>query len=110
MKTFDKNSSSTPYETTDANPRHLWQFVIGTLACLGLILAILAMIYKTNHNSIKSPERFEQISSIRKNWKEIDAENQKHLTGYRWIDQNHGTLQVPIERAMELIEEKEEHP
>lgn len=37
---------------------------------------------------------------------ETKAEQEKKLNGYAWIDQKAGTVQLPIERAMELTVEK----
>jgi hypothetical protein len=37
-----------------------------------------------------------------KNLSDLNAENQKTLTSYRWIDKGKGIVGIPIERAMEL--------
>ena len=49
-------------------------------------------------------------TTIREAWRALDAENQKHLHGYRWIDREKGIVQIPIERAMELVAQPAETP
>jgi hypothetical protein len=37
-----------------------------------------------------------------KNLDDLNAENQKTLTNYRWVDKGKGIVGIPIDRAMEL--------
>jgi hypothetical protein len=38
-----------------------------------------------------------------KNLADLNAENQKILTQYRWVDKSKGVVGVPIDRAMDLV-------
>jgi hypothetical protein len=52
----------------------------------------------------KIPTVDEQIAEVRlKNLAELNAENQRSLTQYHWIDKNKGVVGIPIDRAMELV-------
>ena len=98
------------FNVTDANTRNLWWFAFGIAIFLGLTLAILAAFYGLHHRDELKDQGFNQIESIEDDWRAIDQDNKDHLTGYRWIDPKKGVVQVPIERAMELIEERSEAP
>jgi hypothetical protein len=39
-----------------------------------------------------------------KNLAQLNADNQKVLTTYHWIDRSKGTVGIPINRAMELVQ------
>jgi len=46
----------------------------------------------------------EQTAEVRlKNLANLNAENQRTLTQYRWIDKNKGVVGIPINRAMDLV-------
>lgn len=46
----------------------------------------------------------QQTAEVRlKNLAELNTENQKILTQYRWIDKNKGVVGIPINRAMDLV-------
>ena len=46
----------------------------------------------------------QQTAEVRlKNLAELNAENQKILTQYHWVDKNKGVVGIPIDRAMDLI-------
>jgi hypothetical protein len=38
-----------------------------------------------------------------KNLADLNSENQKALTQYRWVDKSKGVVGVPIDRAMDLV-------
>ena len=42
-------------------------------------------------------------TSIAKDWNAIDAQAHARLDGYGWTDGRHGTVHIPIARAMELV-------
>jgi len=46
----------------------------------------------------------EQTAQVRlKNLAELNAENQKILTQYHWVDKSKGVVGIPINRAMDLV-------
>jgi hypothetical protein len=42
-------------------------------------------------------------TSIEDDWKAINAQSHQHLDGYGWVDQEHGVVRIPIQRAMDLV-------
>ena len=38
--------------------------------------------------------------------KDMRAAEQQILTGYAWVDQAHGVVRIPIERAMDLLAQR----
>ena len=50
------------------------------------------------------PTYDEQRRELRlKNLAELNAENQKILTQYHWVDKSKGVVGIPIDRAMQLV-------
>jgi hypothetical protein len=46
----------------------------------------------------------EQTAQVRlKNLAELNAENQRILTQYHWVDKSKGAVGIPINRAMDLV-------
>ena len=48
-----------------------------------------------------------RTTSQRRQREEYDASQQSLLTSYGWTDRQKGVARIPIERAMELLEERE---
>lgn len=55
----------------------------------------------------QTQEEFENAphawTSIEDDWKTIDDQSHKHLDDYGWVDQEHGVVRIPIQRAMDLV-------
>jgi len=67
-----------------------------------LLFAGLAGFLVSQRASIPTVD--EQTAQVRlKNLAELDAENQKALTQYHWIDKSKGVVGIPINRAMDLV-------
>ncbi len=45
----------------------------------------------------------EQETSIQQSWDALERELAQTTGGYGWVDQAHGVVRIPIERAMALI-------
>ena len=82
-----------------AHSRPLWLVLAGGF--LLLLLFVIAVRLLTGlapapqENAARAAERT-------KAHQELEAENAKKLQNYAWVDKAKGTLQIPIERAMEL--------
>ena len=82
-----------------AHSRPLWLALAGGF--LLLLLFVIAVRLLTglapapDENAARAAERT-------KAHQELEAENAKKLQNYAWVDKAKGTLQIPIERAMEL--------
>jgi hypothetical protein len=104
------------FEPTDASPRGI--VIVTASLAVGIALSFLAAswLYRA-HDAERPRDRVESFansfrhgseerSSIEKTWSELEPETQAHLRGYHWRDREHGVVQIPIERAMELIAEE----
>ena len=82
-----------------AHSRPLWLALAGGF--LLLLLFVIAVRLLTglapapDENAARAAERT-------KAHQELEAENAKKLQNYAWVDKAKGSLQIPIERAMEL--------
>jgi len=76
--------------------------VLGVFACFALFLLLVYVSYLPRQtgpfvgDGVRTPaERAAKLAELR-------ATEQKHSQSYAWIDQSAGTVQLPIDRAMEL--------
>jgi hypothetical protein len=75
--------------------------VFGTVGVLGAIYYREVSVQK-----MPAPEKFPQPRVETKDKEErlrIEAEQTRRLDGYRWVDRKDGIVQIPIERAMQLL-------
>ena len=80
-----------------------WSFS-RVFAGLVLVLLIGGLIPLVVWQRQGIPTYDEQRRELRlKNLAELNAENQKILTQYHWVDKNKGVVGIPIERAMQLV-------
>jgi hypothetical protein len=73
---------------------------------IGLVMILLfvglAVFLVSQRENIPTVD--EQTAQTRlKNLADLNAENQRILTQYRWVDKNKGVVGIPIDRAMELV-------
>ncbi len=87
-------------EKTQKNRVSLPMIVTGLVMILLFVgLAIFLVSQRENIPTVD-----EQTGQVRlKNLAELNAENQKILTQYHWVDKNKGVVGIPINRAMDLI-------
>src|SRR5260370_39954013 len=75
--------------------------IIASLVII-LLFVGLAIFLVSQRGNIPTVD--EQTAEVRlKNLAELNAENQKILTRYHWIDKNKGVVGIPINRAMDLV-------
>lgn len=88
--------------------------LIAVLVCLGVFLAVG---WWTRRPAPPARELAPEGLTAEQMWKatpetrkaklaEMRANEAKHLSSYAWIDQSAGTVQLPINRAMELTVER----
>jgi hypothetical protein len=76
--------------------------VIITGLVMILLFVGLAIFLVSQRQNIPTVD--EQTAEVRlKNLAELNAENQRILTQYHWIDKNKGVVGIPINRAMDLV-------
>lgn len=115
---YDPNAPSSEslrdgHELSDAKPMLvanmvavLFAVIFSTMGALGWMYIHLysrapAMPVKQSQEEIgNAPHSW---TSIEDDWKSIDAQSHEHLDGYGWIDQEHGVVRIPIQRAMDLV-------
>lgn len=109
------------YEHTDINPRGVAITGVGILLATWFFVSLLYFYYAvlarhraetTPHGSVRAagqvfqpPEPRLEVSSHR-DLTALRASEEIQLNGYYWLDQQQGTVTMPIERAMELIAQK----
>jgi hypothetical protein len=75
--------------------------IITSLVMMLLFVGLAAFLVSQRDNI---PTVDEQTAEVRlKNLAELNAENQKILTRYHWLDKNKGVVGIPIDRAMDLV-------
>ena len=76
--------------------------VITTCLVMMLLFVGLAAFLVSQRDNIPTVD--EQTAEVRlKNLAELNAENQKILTQYHWVDKSKGVVGIPIDRAMDLV-------
>src|SRR5437868_1028460 len=85
---------------TNQSSRFSVSTVVTVLAVLLLFAGVVWFLgYQRQSIAASEPGRRE----VRlKNLNDLNTENQKVLTSYRWIDKGKGVVGIPIERAMDL--------
>jgi hypothetical protein len=72
----------------------------------GLVMVLLfggfALFLVSQGQSIPNVEELHAQTRL-KNLADLNSENQKILTQYRWVDKTHGVVGIPIDRAMDLV-------
>ncbi|MGA7215975.1 MAG: hypothetical protein WCE49_01340 [Terrimicrobiaceae bacterium] len=84
---------------TAAQPKPLWRVVAG-----GMVLLLLFVIaVKLLTGFAPAPDEDAARAAERaKAYADLQAENAKRLENYAWVDKAKGTVQIPIDRAMDL--------
>ena len=84
---------------TAAQPKPLWRVVAG-----GMVLLLLFVIaVKLLTGLAPAPDEDAARAAERaKAYADLQAENAKRLETYAWVDKAKGTVQIPIDRAMDL--------
>ncbi len=87
---------------SDANQSS--RFSVSTVVTILVVLLLFAgLVWFVVHQreSIAAAEPGRRELRL-KNLNDLNTENQKTLTSYRWIDKGKGIVGIPIDRAMEL--------
>jgi hypothetical protein len=75
--------------------------VIITALVMVLLFSGFAFFLVTQGQGIPNVEE-DRAQTRFKNLADLNSENQKVLTQYRWVDKNKGVVGIPIDRAMDL--------
>lgn len=77
-----------------------WLFILG-LAVIGLFL-LAANFYRGGKTSTTDPEDPARDAERVKNLADLRADDDKKLNTYAWVDQAKGSVQIPVNQAMNL--------
>jgi len=74
------------------------------ITCLVMVLLFggFALFLVSQGQSIPNVEELHAQTRL-KNLADLNSENQKVLTQYRWVDKTKGVVGIPIDRAMDLV-------
>src|SRR5215469_1858890 len=74
------------------------------LTILVMLLVFVGLVWIVFLQKEAIPTSTEQTRAERlKNLAQLNADNQKTLTTYHWVDKSKGIVGIPINRAMELV-------
>lgn len=74
------------------------------LTTLVMLLVFVGLVWLVFLQKQAIPTSTSQTREERlKNLAQLDADNQKTLTSYHWVDKSKGIVGIPIDRAMELV-------
>jgi hypothetical protein len=76
--------------------------IITTLVVLLVFVGLVWLVF-LQREAIPSDSHQKREERM-KNLAQLNADNQKALTTYHWIDKSKGTVGIPINRAMELVQ------
>jgi hypothetical protein len=91
----------------------------GGLLVIGIVLSLMtaAKLYHRDGQSRRPVEagrlfQFGAVAetSIARDWKAQDAAVRQHLQNYAWVDRAGGFVQIPIDRAIDLMAPKSAAP
>lgn len=77
--------------------------IIGALVLVGIIASLQALFYWAEKSEVARKQAAQAPAELTR----LRAEQLEALNSYRWIDQPHGVVAVPIDRAMQLIVEEQ---
>lgn len=97
---------------SDVSPKSVWPTVVAAIGVFALFLLIL-QVARTPVEPLGGPANVpeeEQWRTSREGRRarlqELRGREQAALQSYRWIDQQAGVVQLPLERAIELTIEE----
>ena len=81
---------------------------LGTAAFLAASMAGLYAYdrWKAGHPEVPPPAQFAEPrlqSDPAGDLRDLQAQQQKQLEGYAWVDREHGLVRIPVARAMEIL-------
>jgi hypothetical protein len=81
---------------------------LGSLAILGGTIAMVDAIYyrQVRVQSFPAPQQFPQPrvqTGQRAQLRELQKQQLSRLHVYRWVDQKNGLIEIPIDRAMQIL-------
>jgi len=84
--------------------------LIAAAGLVGAVLLVIALIWlKSYFYLVRNEVEETQVLTVdNPKLKDLRAREREELTTYGWVDQDKGTVRIPIERAMELVAAEEQ--
>ena len=85
----------------------VWPILAGILAVGLLLLAASDFVQAWVRTQLREEHRRKVVGAVSPALVDYRRQQRDLLEGYAWVDRENGLVQVPIERAMELVAEDE---
>ena len=72
--------------------------IIGAILLFVIIVGLQALFYRMQEQELAAKVYSQPYEELR----QLDASQLEQLNSYGWVDQQAGSVHIPIERAMEL--------
>jgi hypothetical protein len=98
-------------EPSRVDARNLFRMALGVVIFLGLAITALHAIFshEVPIDTVPPPRQFQQ-PRVQPNegaeLRQLLANQHQKLTAYRWADSAHTLVQIPIDRAMQIVAQK----
>ena len=89
-------------DVADADPRSAATVVVGAVGVtlLAVVIILLEVLFQ---NTWEQEHVRKVVSQQPEELRSVQATQMETLNGYRWVDEQNGTVAIPIDRAMELL-------
>ena len=85
----------------------IWPIVAGILVTGLVLLAASDFVRAWVQSQLRVEQQHKVVDVVSPALEDYHRQQQALLGGYTWVDQENGVVQLPIERAMELVAEEE---
>jgi len=95
-------------ESPQVHTGYVLLWALAFLAILGTAIAMLDGVYyrQVRVQSFPAPRQFPQPrvqTGQRAQLRALQKQQQSRLNAYRWVDRKNGLIQIPIDRAMQIL-------
>ncbi|MBI3413872.1 MAG: hypothetical protein HY043_00920 [Verrucomicrobia bacterium] len=94
----------------NAQPEKSCRTFFYAVAVLGTFLLMYGMVKVVIRYTKPQDTREARATERRKNLADLRAANADALNNYAWVDQGKGIVRLPVDRALELAEQKWKNP
>jgi hypothetical protein len=85
-----------------SDPSAPWTVVIGIIGAI-LTFALIVALQVLFHRVQDSEEEKKVYSQVSEQLAQIKSQQLENLNSYRWLDRKAGRVEIPIDRAMQLV-------
>lgn len=92
--------------STTRRELRIWPIVAGILAVGLVLLATSDFVRAWVQNQVREEQQHKVVDTVSPALVDYRRQQADLLGNYAWVDQENGVVQLPIERAMELVAEE----